>query len=718
MTLTGVFVDVVGLSYKTGGVIGKTTVHSEFSYNPGEEVTFSIGNVVLGSCVGKSLVTVSDLVSVDIPTFDPRLVNRARLLFSLTPGQGFEQGIKIDQKVEETIGKYAQEINLDSEDLSALDGPLGKICNELGLRPKSVPHARNHLRRETAGFKVLRDLQIPSPNGGYILADVYLPLQPRKKFPVLLSCTLYGRRVPWSGPDIEDEQDILRFERAEDHWHSTPEGVEVDLHDAGPWLGFFPTQRGFENIATFNTFSYVPHGYAMVKIDPKGVSQTPGTRWAPGDLPDDFLAAVEWSVKQPWSNGNAGLVGSSYGANTQWAVAGAKPKGLKCFVPYATDIDSYREAANIGGIPSIRYLKNWFARVREVSPKWKDSMDVEALMEANETYSKFWEMLDSSTEASIDIPCFLAASQIFMIHGRGAFEAWMARRPENTHLQLVDSNYYSWPSRESSTKIMQFLDHYLKGEETLAPERVGIQMRLGNRDWYWRTEQSWPVPGTKYTNWHLTPDGGLSSTPLEKGTPETRLAYSARAPSVGRSGVSFHSPAFTEDVDLAGHFVAVLSVSSTAADADVTALLWAVDETGTVVSYGASSDDPEPVAKGFLRVSHRHTDPELSLPWRPWHTHLKEHLGPLRGAEDVVEIAIEILPAAARVRKGWKLRLDVCPSEDQPNIPGYKSPGMRLWYGETHGEEDQNAIHIGGGRTNYILCPVVPERNNYPNYIV
>lgn len=99
MTLTGVFVDVVGLSYKTGAVIGKTSVHSEFSYNPGEEVTFSIGNVVLGSCVGKSSVTVSDLVSVDTPTFDPRLVNRARLLFSLTPGQGFEQSIKIDQKV-------------------------------------------------------------------------------------------------------------------------------------------------------------------------------------------------------------------------------------------------------------------------------------------------------------------------------------------------------------------------------------------------------------------------------------------------------------------------------------------------------------------------------------------------------------------------------------------------------------------------------------------
>lgn len=276
-------------------------------------------------------------------------------------------------------------------------------------------------------------------------------------------------------------------------------------------------------------------------------------------------------------------------------------------------------------------------------------------MRTNPTYNKLWEMLDSKAEHSADLPCFLAASQVFMIHGRGAYEAWRVRRTENTHLQVVDSNYYAWPSRESAPKILQFLNHYLKREDCLAPERVGIEMRLGNQDWYWRQERDWPVPGTQYTKWHLTTSQHLSNEPPQTGTAVKSFCYPAKAPSSGKSGVSFHSPPFEEDVELAGHFKAVLSVSSTEVDADVVVFIWAVDEGGNIVVYGASSPDPEPLAKGLLRVSHRKTDPTQSLPWRPWHTHTQDDLMLLKGENDVVRIEVEIMPAAARVRKGWKL---------------------------------------------------------------
>lgn len=153
---------------------------------------------------------------------------------------------------------------------------------------------------------------------------------------MLVSCTLYGRRVPWGGPDLEDQTEINDFEGAEDEWHSTPAGTQLSqLPDRGPWSDSFTTQRGYESIAMFNTFTYVPQGYAMVRVDPKGVSQTPGKRWVPGELAGDFYTAVEWCAEQPWSTGDVALVGSSYGANTQWGVAGLKPKGLKCFVPFA-----------------------------------------------------------------------------------------------------------------------------------------------------------------------------------------------------------------------------------------------------------------------------------------------------------------------------------------------------------------------------------------------
>ncbi|KAH6722474.1 X-Pro dipeptidyl-peptidase C-terminal non-catalytic domain-containing protein [Leptodontidium sp. 2 PMI_412] len=712
MSERGTFSDVVGFTYRCGTAKAEISSDYSFNYEPKSPVHFLIGNLEIGHSFGKPLLTISDLMSIDTPEFDARLVNRARLLYSLTPGEGFEQPIVIDSRVRDAVNKFASQINLDSPKLSDLDGPLSSICSELKLSPKSVSHTRNHLRREAAGFKVLRDVHIPTRNGEHVLGDVYLPLQHQlgETYPVLLSCTIYGRRVFHSGPNLDDADEILAFEKAEDDWHSASTDVPIQL-PRGSWGPGWEAQRGFENIATFNTFSYVPHGYAMVKIDPRGVSQTPGARGVPGQLPEDFFDAVEWASTQSWSDGSSALVGSSYGANTQWNVASMRPKGLKCFVPYGTDLDLYREAAYTGGIPTHRYLDDWFARVQKSSPKWPDHMDLLGMMKSHPFHDAVWQSISTRTDQH-DLPCFLAAPQIFIIHGRGAFEAWRIRRPENTHLQLVDCNYYAWASREASGKILQFLGRHLKGSEYPNLERVGIQMRLGYNKWYWRKENNWPVPGTQYTKWHLGVDGGLSTQ--DSSGPEKAFSYSSKTALSGKSGVSFISTAFETDVEFAGHFKAVLSISSSSSDADVAVSLWAVSPDGVIVPY-SSAGLPEPLAKGFLRASHRKTDPTKSLPERPWHTHTQAD-NALLNPDEVVELEIEIFPAAGRVRKGWKLRVDVSPSEHQPDIPGYSPVEMRVWYGEGH-DEGTNTVHVGGDRANYIYCPVVPLKEEYPNII-
>jgi hypothetical protein len=99
MSAEGIFLDVVGLSYHCGSVEGTTTEDFKYRYEPGAIVTFSIGSLMIGQSIGKPLLTISDLMTVDTPTFDPRLVNRARLLYSLTTAQGFEMPIVIDTKV-------------------------------------------------------------------------------------------------------------------------------------------------------------------------------------------------------------------------------------------------------------------------------------------------------------------------------------------------------------------------------------------------------------------------------------------------------------------------------------------------------------------------------------------------------------------------------------------------------------------------------------------
>ncbi|PVH84280.1 alpha/beta-hydrolase [Cadophora sp. DSE1049] len=710
MTAHGTFLDVVGLTYRCGAIEGATAADFAFMYEPGQLMTFSIGSLVLGESVGKPLMTVSGLLPEGTPITETKLINRARLLYSLSPGQGFEKPIVIDDKVTNVISKHASEIDLDSSNLSALDPVLSKICAELDIFPKSVAHTRNHLRREAAGFKVLRDIKIPVRDGNFVLADVYLPLDHRKRYPVLLSCTIYGRRTICSGPNLDDEHDIAAFERVEDEWHSTPPGTDIEVPDNRIWTGGWIRQRGFENIATFNTFSYVPNGYAMVKIDPRGVSQTPGSRGVPRQLESDYFDAVEWAAEQSWSDGSSALVGSSYGANTQWAVAKMRPKGLKCFVPYATDTNTYREATYPGGIPNTRYLADWFDRVRRASPKWSEQVDLQKFTTTQPFDNGIYRSLSTKPE-QVDLPCFLAGSQIFIIHGRGAYEAYRTLSSEHKHLQLVDRDYYPWPSHEAMGKITQFLDRHLRGVDYVNLERVGVQMRLGFQKWYWRKESDFPLPGTQYTKFHLQTDGSLASS-IDTGAPK-KFEYSTKSGSSGQKcGISFHSAPFETDVEFAGHFAAKLNISSSVLEADIVVSLWAIDEKGNIVPYGAKGE-PEPLAKGFLRASHRKLDLEKSRPERPWHTHTEEVHAPLK-KDEVVSVDVEMFPAAGRICKGWRLRVDVAPAEVQPDIPGYSPLAMRRFYGEEN-EEAMNAVHVGLDLPSYVLCPVVPLKQGYCN---
>jgi hypothetical protein len=110
MTQEGHFYNVIGLHYRCGPIEGVTTTDYKFLYEPGEVVSFSIGHVLLGECGGKPLVTASDLAAEDAAEFHPGLVNRARLLYSLCPGQGFERPLVIDDKVRPTSKLYSHHI--------------------------------------------------------------------------------------------------------------------------------------------------------------------------------------------------------------------------------------------------------------------------------------------------------------------------------------------------------------------------------------------------------------------------------------------------------------------------------------------------------------------------------------------------------------------------------------------------------------------------------
>ena len=107
--LTGVFKDaeVEGLTFETATQGGTTNAAGEFSYLEGEDVTFKVGNVTLGSAVGQELITPITLAQTVEPdaTIESNLAqNIAALLQTLDVDGDESNGISITAEVANNLG--------------------------------------------------------------------------------------------------------------------------------------------------------------------------------------------------------------------------------------------------------------------------------------------------------------------------------------------------------------------------------------------------------------------------------------------------------------------------------------------------------------------------------------------------------------------------------------------------------------------------------------
>ncbi len=93
---TGVFVDspVQGLSFVTASQQGFTDENGEFSFLPGEEILFSIGNLVLPPVVAMAEISPYDIFGTN-DIYNPSALNLARLLQSLDVDGDANNGIEI-----------------------------------------------------------------------------------------------------------------------------------------------------------------------------------------------------------------------------------------------------------------------------------------------------------------------------------------------------------------------------------------------------------------------------------------------------------------------------------------------------------------------------------------------------------------------------------------------------------------------------------------------
>jgi uncharacterized protein len=302
------------------------------------------------------------------------------------------------------------------------------------------------------------------------------------------------------------------------------------------------------------------------------------------------------------------------------------------------------------------------------------------------------------------------------LHPRGNFEGFLrAATPQkwleghgDTHFSLFYTNY-------GLALQQRFFGHFLKGEDNGWDKqpRVQLNVRHPGEVFVIRHEDEWPLARTQWTKFFLHPFDRALRQDAPSG--EASLVYETTG-----DGLTFLTPPLAQAMEITGPSAAKLFVASDSKDADLFLVLRVFAPDGQETVFIGTNDPRTPVALGWLRASHRKTDPQLSLPYRPWHTHDEEW--PLTPGEPV-ELDVEIWPTSIAVPPGYRVGLTIRGKDYEydgsdaalPYAP-YPMKGVGPF---THTNPrdrppeifgGQNTLHFAAGSEPYVLLPIIPAK--------
>lgn len=106
---------------------------------------------------------------------------------------------------------------------------------------------------------------------------------------------------------------------------------------------------------------FTKYGYALVIADVRGTGASFGTRpfpWSRDEILDGS-DIVEWIVKQPWSNGLVGSIGTSYLGATAELLAVNNHPAVKAVIPRFSQFDLFTYVPFPGGVFNDWFIKQW-----------------------------------------------------------------------------------------------------------------------------------------------------------------------------------------------------------------------------------------------------------------------------------------------------------------------------------------------------------------------
>ncbi len=573
------------------------------------------------------------------------------------------------------------------------------------------------------GMRIDWDMPITMDDGTVLRCDIYRPVMDGK-YPVILTCGPYGK---W-----------LHFEDLyKDQWQR----MCADQPDV-------PTgsTNKYQCWEVVDPEKWVPDGYVCIRVDSRGAGRSQGVIdiWSLREA-QDLAQCVEWAGVQSWSNGKVGLNGISYYAQNQWQAAAQQPKHLAAICLWEGAADFYRDMAHHGGIFCRGFVQDWSkAQVYTVqngrgirgfksrmNGDWVSGPETLPEEQLGENRRDFYEdcisrKLDTDEYwrsrmpdwSKVKTPLFSAANWGGQgLHPRGNFEGFVRSASDQKWLECHGIEHWTHFYTDYGVGLQKrFFGHFLKGEDTgwSKQPKVMLQVRLPGEKFVERHENEWPLARTSWTRFYLHPADMTLSTSAQQST--RSVTYGGLS-----EGVTFLTEPLDQAIEITGPIAAKLWVSSTTEDADLFLVVRAFTPDIKEVTFQGALDSHTPIAQGWLRCSHRKLDDNLTLPYRPYHTHDEEQkLTP----GEVYEVDVEVWPTCVVLPAGYRLALSVRGTDYV--FPGEPGAGLetlgKVWTGVgpfTHNDPRDRPPEIFGGDVTlhtspdhpaHVLLPLIPNK--------
>ncbi len=473
----------------------------------------------------------------------------------------------------------------------------------------------------------------------------------------------------------------------------------------------------------------VKFGYVVAVADFRGTYASFGRNagFNRGEWQDaarfDAYDITEWLAAQPYSNGNVGMWGCSATGGSQMQALSTAPPHLKAIFPMSCEWDVYSWVA-VGGMTPPPGGPTQIMRgaprderdraavpvdadrdgalMREAIAEHKDNLETAGFVPFRDSVSRefgnaWWIKSSPSTYREA-----INKSGIAVYAATNWAEGFTGYGPPFTFNNLTTprklifgpGKHCDWSTVLETTGFdivveeLRFFDHWLRGIDNGVMREPAVTYYTYNESAAkaWKTAPRWPLAEEKRVPYYLDA-GSLSAVPAAKsGETRRQVEYGITDSGFWKSGTSFTGPPLEKDLEVTGHPVVHLWLSTSANDADVVARIDDVAPDGTSTYVGV---------EGKLRASMRALAPapyeNLGLPWHPGTEASRQPLEPGKP----VELVFDLMPTSYLFKAGHRVRITLQFSDARATARLDPAP--------------QVTVLSGGEFASRVILPVIPR---------